>query len=92
MRKLKLELDELRVETFEAGSAAGRGTVQARDYTYPCYEEPYEDSINYCAPPPSAAATCGHTCGITCSCGCNVTQGGYTCGFGSDCTEPYVGP
>ena len=33
MKKLKLEMDELRVESFDAGSGDGRGTVAGRDWS-----------------------------------------------------------
>jgi hypothetical protein len=33
MKKLKLEMDELRVESFDAGSAGSRGTVAAREWS-----------------------------------------------------------
>lgn len=96
MKKLRLDLDALRVDTFEAGDARGRGTVRGRgglsDY-FPCETEPYDDSINYCSPVPTAAATCNYTCGNTCggTCGCGATQNQWSCNH-VICTqtEPYV--
>lgn len=82
MRKLKLEIDELRVESFDAGGGDGRGTVAGHNPTAdscePCEVLP-EDSINYCA---TMGATCAATqCGscYTCSCGCWNTRVGWTC-------------
>lgn len=42
MRKLKLKLDELRVESFDtANTPAARGTVLGNEeYSYNCYTEP----------------------------------------------------
>lgn len=83
MRRLKLEMDALQVESFDVAHRAGaRGTVRGREYTqvpWECDSEPYEDSINYCAPPPTSMFSCAYTCGNSCSCGCTRTQGGYTC-------------
>jgi hypothetical protein len=95
MEKLRLDLDDLRIESFEAGESAGRGTVRGRGYSEyrPCETEPYDDSINYCSPAPTAAATCAYTCGNSCggTCGCGVTQGQWSC-VHAVCTqtEPYV--
>ncbi|MBV9109420.1 MAG: hypothetical protein JO306_08450 [Gemmatimonadetes bacterium] len=94
MKKLKLEIEELQVETFGTGSGEGRGTVRGRGYTDLCGTEPFDDSINYCG---SAATACGqfscaYTCGNTCSCGCGGTGWGqYTCnGPNGGCTEPDI--
>jgi hypothetical protein len=86
MRKLKLSLDALAVESFEASHAEspGAGTVHARNGTpYAscdfCQEiDPYETD-NTC-PAPTAGASCA-TC-VTCgaSCGCwNTREGMWTC-------------
>jgi hypothetical protein len=85
MKKLKLEIDELRVESFDAGSGDGRGTVAGRNWTADscdaCAPVPIDDSVNYCGTQP--VATCGATycatCGATCSCGCWNTRAGWTC-------------
>ena len=90
MRKLRLKIEELKVETFEAGGGRGHGTVQARqasDLLDPCDPYPVDDSINYCSPPPTAAFSCGYTCGNTCSCGCTHTHPPrWTCDpYASEC-------
>jgi hypothetical protein len=92
MRKLRLQIEELKVETFEAGGGGGQSTVrgrQASDLLDPCDPVPVEDSINYCSPPPTAAFSCGYTCGNTCSCGCTYTQPPrWTCDlYMSECTS-----
>src|SRR5687768_8312180 len=86
MRKIRLELDALQVETFDTGAGTwNRGTVHGRHHTFEigCGEQPPEDSINVC-PVPTAAQTCNqftcdYTCGYTCSCGCTRTYEGWTC-------------
>jgi hypothetical protein len=84
MRKIRLELDTLRVETFDTGAGTlNRGTVHGRNHTFEidCGENPPpEDSVFVC---PTAEATCnqstcGYTCDHTCSCGCPGTYGGWT--------------
>ena len=83
MRRLKLEIDELQVESFAVERPGeARGTVRGREYTlnpWECDSEPVDDSINYCSPAPTSLFSCAYTCGNTCSCGCTRTQGGYTC-------------
>jgi hypothetical protein len=81
MKKLRLELDRLRVETFElAAPGAASGTVAGHDSaTGP--EEP-DTIVSTCDCPPTAGqATCGNpTCAWTCTCpGTSVTCGEYTC-------------
>jgi hypothetical protein len=91
MKKLRLQVDELRVETFEAGGGGGRrGTVHGRYDTQYCGTEPVDDSINYCSPPPTSLFSCDYTCGNTCSCGCtNTCYNRWTCDpYQSACTEP----
>lgn len=91
MRKIRLELDALRVESFATdGGARGHGTVHGRNTMWggACEEPPPEDSIYVC-PVPTAQATCNqftcdYTCGNTCSCGCTRTYGGWTC----TCPDP----
>lgn len=86
MRKIRLELDALQVDTFDTGAGTwSRGTVQGRHHTfeYGCGEPPPDDSLDVC-PVPTAAATCNqftcaYTCGDTCNCGGTRTYGGWTC-------------
>jgi hypothetical protein len=94
MKKLKLEIEELRVESFEAGSADGRGTIAGRNWTAescdPCEPFPVDDgTVNYCqsqAPENTCGATYCGTCGATCSCGCWNTRAGWTCDpYASEC-------
>ncbi len=97
MRKIRLELDALHVETFDTGAGMWKGgTVQGRHHTfeYDCGEPMPEDSIWVCPGPTDAATcnrfTCDWTCGNTCSCGCSYTcVGGYTCACPG--TEPATG-
>jgi hypothetical protein len=82
MHKLKLDLDQLAVESFDTipSDGARRGTVQGFGPTplitcNTCYDT--------CA---SCGGTCDNSCGGTCYCG----SGYYTCGgscYGT-CTEP----
>ena len=78
MSKLRLDLDALRVESFEtvAGAAAERGTVRAHD-----------DSLDPGGP--SRGATCGLTCPASCPPSCPGTCF-WTCdtGTGPDPDEP----
>jgi hypothetical protein len=91
MRKIRLELDALQVETFDTGAGTlNRGTIHGRNHTFEidCGDPPPEDSVYVC-PVPTAAATCNqltcaYTCGNTCSCGCTRTYGGWTC----TCPDP----
>jgi hypothetical protein len=57
--KLRLRLDDLRVDAFETGVAGmeARGTVRARDSVL--------WTVQNC-PPQTADDTCGMTCGPTC--------------------------
>lgn len=91
MKKIRLEMDALRVESFDTGAGrSARGTVHARQTRDAYCPElpPPDDSINVCPPPtgaPSCAGTCGSTCGSTC--GCAQTFGAWTC-VGSTCPDP----
>jgi len=90
MRKIRLELDALRVETFDTGAGTwNRGTVHGRNDTFEigCGElPPPEDSVNVC---PTGAATCSQfTCAYTCGCG----GGGTRTYEGWTCTCPYTEP
>jgi len=91
MGKIRLELDALRVETFDTGAGTwDRGTVHGRNHTFEigCGEPLPEDSVYVC-PVPTAPATCNQfTCGYTCG-GCpQPTYAGWTC----TCTEPEPEP
>lgn len=75
MKKLKLDVDGLRVETFEPAAAAGpRGTVMGL-VTYSCDYICHElagtgDPIqNTCDHATCAGASCGFTCNYA-TCGC----------------------
>lgn len=71
MHKLRLQMDDLRVESFETTAAArAKGTVFGEQCT--CYTE--------CTCPgcPTCDATCGETCGNTCDASCAYTCA-YTC-------------
>jgi hypothetical protein len=93
MRKIRLELDALRVETFDTGAGTwDRGTVHGRNPTFDCGPYPPPEDSVYVCPVPTAAATCNqftcaYTCGYTCSCGCTRTYEGWTC----TCPEPEPG-
>lgn len=91
MRKIKLEVDRLQVETFEVGpvGTAGRGTVEAhrvRAVTYgTCWQS--------CSPEDTCPEGCTNTCQVNWSCGgdesCdgNCTSGGGTTTTGPDNTN-----
>jgi len=67
--KLKLKIDELRVETFATDAATdGRGTVRANGATPPdnCFS-----GVWSCIP----EASCGETCALSCSPSCLATVG-----------------
>lgn len=74
MRKLKLELDSLQVESFRTSNGAlWRGTIDARSEAEP---EPQVDEFTNPVPapppdtqPPAASCdTCHYTCVTNCSC------------------------
>jgi hypothetical protein len=80
MRKLRLDVNRLEVESFEVSMPADlRGTVRMHDS-----EEPQSIVATCDCPPPQTNHTaCGQfSCGYTCTCpGTNVTCGEYTCGW-----------
>ncbi|HEU0014430.1 MAG TPA: hypothetical protein VFQ45_12140 [Longimicrobium sp.] len=107
MRKLRLNVDELRVESFDtaAGSGAGRGTVHAAQVQADCCD----GCCDGCGCGCSCRGTCWgrqscpgyHTCDISCpdSCGvsCRASDcGGCTWETGGCCTHqlpcPYDPP
>ena len=69
--KLKLKMDELRVETFETtrGLANARGTVRAHEATPPdnCFSNQWSCFLD---------SSCGDTCGLSCDGSCVNT---YDC-------------
>lgn len=80
MNKLRLKLDDLRVDTFSTNPSDGEagGTVRGHggnSYFEPCqsYADPCEVDYTDTCPPYTAAATC-NTCGYSCNGTC-----GYTC-------------
>ena len=79
MKKLRLELDALEVESFEAVSAQdGAGTVQGAGWTPAC------DSVRICGPNDPSYDPCTATsvpCYDTSDAVCTQPQGG--CGSGS---------
>ena len=68
--KLRLRLDDLRVDAFDTGAPpVARGTVHARESVL--------WTVQNC-PPQTADDTCGMTCGPTCDApSCNLAD---TCG------------
>jgi hypothetical protein len=82
MKKLRLEIDTLKVQTFDAGKAPRHiGTVHGAAYTPAC------DSLRICAPTqvgsePNATCdvactgTCGNTYGDCCG-----ASGYFTCNY-----------
>lgn len=67
MRKLKLTVENLRVETFDPDAAPGAeaGTVQAKQNTgYPmsCYPECSGDTYCWEGPCSTQGATCSNSC------------------------------
>ena len=77
MEKLRLEIDELQVESFEAsGVAADAGTVQGLAWTPGC------DSVQICGPNDPSYDPCGETyspCGDTSDRVCTGSQGFTAC-------------
>lgn len=66
MRKLKLRLEALQVESFEAAAgAAPRGTVHAHGYPY---SDPEIGSCGCVTPVRTAPETCMNTCWIQETC------------------------
>ena len=74
MEKLRLDLDRLVVESFDAGGTLSRGTVQGLAYT-PCC-----DSIEQCK-----MTVVGTDVGITCQLECTGSCGFTYCV--ADCTH-----
>jgi hypothetical protein len=81
--KLKLDLDDLTVDSFDTSRPAPKsGTVFGEQCT--CYTN--------CTCPgcPTCDASCNGTCGGTCEASCNGTCAGGTCGASCDsCVESW---
>lgn len=90
-RKLRLDLDQLAVESFSvAGSAEGLGTVHAHGPVPP--KEPasdgYGECYSYAASCNGTCASCVNSCWNTCNASCQSCV--YTCQLSchSVCHEP----
>lgn len=82
MRKLRLSLDTLCVESFDTGAGAGRGTVRGNFVDAGGVIR--ESDPWTCAGDPvscggSCDATCGRSCDATCDRSCNGTCQGGSC-------------
>jgi hypothetical protein len=84
MKKLKLDVDDLRVESFQTErGGASRGTVVAADYGNPVsVVEPesgniYCLTVQPCIPTNEATGGC-HTCQATCGDSCSCDYPGWT--------------
>jgi hypothetical protein len=75
MKKLKLNLDEIKVESFEVSREQDQlGTVLAAQTGDGCDTE--QNSCSLCGAPTSVAAGCSWTQAVNCTHG---TCDGYTC-------------
>jgi hypothetical protein len=85
MHKLKLDLDQLIVESFDtnASGLARRGTVRA--FSHVCGPTVIDFTCMNTCGTCDATCSCGGSCGGTCGC-----TGGYTCGgtCNGTCAEP----
>ena len=82
MNKLKLQLDDLRVDTFQTTPAPReKGTVFGEQCT--CYTQCTCPGCPTCA----GYGTCDASCNGTCDASCNGTCGAFTCGFTCYYTE-----
>jgi hypothetical protein len=86
MNKLKLDLDQLTVESFDtdASGIARRGTVRAHSHL--CAPTIADlTCLNTCDTCDNTCGSCGASCGGTCGC-----TGGYSCGgtCGGSCVDP----
>ena len=82
MPKLKLDLDQLVVDSFSTEKPQPRaGTVFGEQCT--CYTN--------CTCPgcPTCDASCNGTCGGTCAASCYGTCGDFTCGNSCNCGTQY---
>lgn len=87
MRKLKLSLDELRVDSFHAtGAAAAGGTVPGHSWTQHADESCFGTCDGMCTRDASCDGMCGtgascqgtcyNSCGGSCGCSANATECG----------------
>ncbi len=85
MRKLKLQLDDLHVDTFHTTAAdGGRGTVFAEQCT--CY------TVCTCPGCATCEASCNGTCDGSCAatgCGCEASHRGGACLSEYDCPQEW---
>jgi hypothetical protein len=79
--KLKLNLDQLAVDSFDTSTAQSpRGTVHGEQCTCP--------TACTCPGCPTCDATCANTCDdYTCAASCNGTCGAATCGNSCNRTD-----
>ena len=87
MRKIRLDVDALRVDSFDtaAGAESQRGTVRGHSYPDACFppsgsDDPFLDTCGYAT---CAGDTCWYSCGGSCGCGGTVgcppqESAGYT--------------
>lgn len=77
MKKLRLELDALRVESFDtAGGAGGRGTVQGHNVTYgESWDWPCEPVDSDYTADPAQCQTQAYTCAASCNGTCHSCNG-----------------
>jgi hypothetical protein len=67
MKKLKLELDDIKVDSFVPGKEGGRGTIRANCACCCCCPCCCTCCCTY---DPSCGGTCGNSCGGTCDASC----------------------
>ncbi|HEX8905064.1 MAG TPA: hypothetical protein VF771_09505 [Longimicrobiaceae bacterium] len=97
MRKLKLDLDKLQVDTFEtAEEGRGAGTVEAfrvravTGYPLSCWQSCWPDDTCPGCTEGCATNTCDATCPATCPYSCDTDcGGGGTTDTGPDNTVAY---
>ncbi|HEX6372209.1 MAG TPA: hypothetical protein VF006_25045 [Longimicrobium sp.] len=88
MQKVRLDLDELEVQSFTTTGPERpqRGTVQGNEDDCTCQCCPTDPALNTCwaSCPDTCWATCGDTCGDSCGCGSGDCGSGgcgsYDCG------------
>jgi hypothetical protein len=80
MRKLRLDLEQLSVDSFDAGGALGVGTIQARSDSGPdVCPQPAHDGDYAITAPITLANTCDTCPGLdTCRLSCVRTEPGCT--------------